>query len=144
MESAQVHVSNEMHKKGLLTSPGGVRCIWLRHNMETFKKCLKALSAKVEQEGLILDENQMAALKKAKEEKQTHGKIEIYYPGFLVAQDTYYVGYIYQRCGTHLSSRQSSTPIPKSGLQSCMTGRMRLSPLKCSTTESFLFSSSMT
>ena len=62
--------------------------------METFQKRLKALSAKVEQEGIILDENQVAALEKAKEEKQAHGEIETYYPGFLVAQDTYYVGYI--------------------------------------------------
>ena len=62
--------------------------------METFQKRLKALSAKVEQEGIILDENQVAALEKAKAEKQAHGEIETYYPGFLVAQDTYYVGYI--------------------------------------------------
>lgn len=62
--------------------------------METFQKRLKALSAKVEQEGIILDENQVAALEKAKEEKQAHGEIETYYPGFLLAQDTYYVGYI--------------------------------------------------
>lgn len=62
--------------------------------METFQKRLKALSAKVEQEGIVLDENQVAALEKAKEEKQAHGEIETYYPGFLVAQDTYYVGYI--------------------------------------------------
>ena len=33
-------------------------------------------------------------MEKAKEEKQAHGEIETYYPGFLVAQDTYYVGHI--------------------------------------------------
>ena len=90
----QVRVSNELRKKGVLISPGGVRSIWLRHDMETFQKRLKALSAKVEQEGIILDENQVAALEKAKEEKQAHGEIETYYPGFLVSQDTYYVGHI--------------------------------------------------
>ena len=90
----QVRVSNELRKKGILISPGGVRSIWLRHDMETFQKRLKALSAKVEQEGIILDENQVAALEKAKEEKQAHGEIETYYPGFLGAQDTYYGGYI--------------------------------------------------
>lgn len=93
----QVRVSNELRKKGILVSPGGVRSIWLRHDMETFQKRLKALSAKVEQEGIILDGNQVAALEKAKEEKQAHGEIETYYPGFLVAQDTYYVGHIYRQ-----------------------------------------------
>ena len=90
----QVRVSNELRKKGILISPGGVRSIWLRHDMETFQKRLKALSAKVEQEGIILDENQVAALEKAKEEKQAHGEIETYYPGFSTCPRHYYVGYI--------------------------------------------------
>ncbi|MBR8730353.1 IS481 family transposase [Porphyromonas levii] len=90
----QVRVSNELRKKSIFVSLGGVRSIWLRHDMESFQKCLKASSAKVEQEGIILDENQVAALEKAKAEKQAHGEIETYYPGFLVAQDTYYVGCI--------------------------------------------------
>jgi len=90
----QVRVSNELRKKGILISPGGVRSIWLRHDMETLQKQPKVLSAKVEQEGIILNENQVAALEKAKEEKQAHGEIETYYPGFLVTQDTYYMGFI--------------------------------------------------
>ncbi len=90
----QVRVSNELRKKGIMVSQGGVRSIWLRHDLETFQKRLKALSAKVEQEGIILDETQVAALEKAKAEKQAHGEIETFHPGFLVAQDTYYVGHI--------------------------------------------------
>ena len=57
--------------------------------METFQKRLNALFTKVEQEGIVLDENQMAELEKAKAEKQALGEIETYYPGFLVAKDAY-------------------------------------------------------
>jgi len=90
----QLRVSNELKKKGLFVSPGGVRSIWLRHDLETFKKRLKALEAKVAQEGIILTEAQLVALEKAKEEKEAHGEIETYHPGYLGAQDTYYVGTI--------------------------------------------------
>ena len=90
----QVRASNELRKRGIMVSQGGGRSIWLRHDLETFQKRLKALSAKVDQEGIILDETQVAALEKAKAEKQAHGEIETFHPGFLVAQDTYYVGHI--------------------------------------------------
>jgi len=43
--------------------------------LETFAKRLKALSAKVAQDVLILTEDQLSALEKAREEKQAHGEI---------------------------------------------------------------------
>ena len=88
----QLRTSNELKKKGIFVSPGGVRSIWLRHDLETFKKRLKALEAKAAQENLVLTEEQVRALEKAKDEKESHGEIESLHPGYLGAQDTYYVG----------------------------------------------------
>jgi len=90
----QVRVSNELKKKGLFISPGGVRSVWLRNDLETFKKRLKALDTLVAQDGIILTEQQVAALERKKIEQEVKGEIETYHPGYLGAQDTYYVGTI--------------------------------------------------
>lgn len=90
----QVRVANELTKRGLFVSPTGVRSVWLRHDLETFGKRLKALEAKAAQEHLVLTEEQLRAMERAREEKEAHGEIESAHPGYLGTQDTYYVGTI--------------------------------------------------
>jgi transposase InsO family protein len=91
----QVRVSNELKKQGIFVSPGGVRSIWLRHELNSFKLRLKALEKQLaDHQSMVLTEAQVVALEKAKQEKEAHGEIETEHPGYLGAQDTYYVGTI--------------------------------------------------
>lgn len=88
----QVRVSNELRKLGVFVSSSGVRSIWLRHNLACFKDRLKALEEKIAKEGIILTEAQIQALEKKKDDEAAQGEIETAHPGYLGAQDTFYVG----------------------------------------------------
>ena len=90
----QVRVANELKSKGIQISDGGVRGIWGRHDLLRKPARLKRLEKFAAENGKILTESQVVALENAKEEKQAHGEIETFHPGFLFGQDTYYVGYI--------------------------------------------------
>lgn len=90
----QQRTCNELRKQGIFISAGGVRSVWLRHNLEVFDKRLKALEARVAQDGLILTEAQLVAMERKKEKREAFGEIETEHPGYLGSQDTYYVGNI--------------------------------------------------
>lgn len=90
----QFRASNELRKQGIVLSAAGVRGIWMRNDLEVFEKRLKALEALVAQEGMMLTEAQLMALERKREKKEAHGEIETEHPGYLGAQDTYYVGTI--------------------------------------------------
>lgn len=88
----QLRASQTLQQQGILISSSGVRSVWLRHDLETFAKRLKALEAKSAQEGRLLTEGQLAALESGKQQREAQGEIESEHPGYLGSQDTYYVG----------------------------------------------------
>lgn len=90
--AGQVRVANELRKRGTFISASGVRCVWIRHGLRSFKLRLAALEKKVAEEGLVLTETQVAALERKREEQLECGEIETAHPGYLGSQDTFYVG----------------------------------------------------
>jgi len=90
----QVRVSNELRQRGIFVSPSGVRSVWLRHDLESFKKRLTALEKHVAQTGEVLTEAQVVALERKQDDDVSYGEIETAHPGYLGSQDTFYVGTI--------------------------------------------------
>jgi len=90
----QVRVSNELRRRGVFVSPSGVRSVWLRHDLESFKKRLSALEKHVAQTGEVLTEAQVVALERKQDDDVAFGEIETAHPGYLGSQDTFYVGTI--------------------------------------------------
>lgn len=88
----QKRVANELRKKGIHISDGGVRGVWLRNGLSTMRLRLKALEAKMAKENGILTESQLALLERQKEKEIFEGEIETEHPGYLGSQDTFYVG----------------------------------------------------
>ena len=64
----QLRASNELRKQGVFISSGGIRSIWLRNELETFKKRLKFVEERVAKEGGVLTESQLQALEKKQQD----------------------------------------------------------------------------
>ncbi|EOS96693.1 Integrase catalytic subunit [Erwinia tracheiphila PSU-1] len=125
----QHRTSDELRKKGVFTSGSGVRAIWQRHDLENFRKRLKAPEEKLAREGIVLTGAPIAALEKKAHDDEASGEIETAHPGYLGSQDTFYVGNlkgmgrIYQQTFVdtyskvaHCKRYTSKTPITAAGL----------------------------
>lgn len=90
----QVRVANELTRSGAAISASTVHSIWKRANLTTKKERLARLEKWSSETQGILTESQVQALELAKAEKELVGEVETFHPGFLLGQDTLYVGYI--------------------------------------------------
>jgi hypothetical protein len=50
-----------------------VRCVWLRHDLQTFQRRLKALETKTAQDSPLLAEDQLRVLQRSREQKDRRG-----------------------------------------------------------------------
>jgi hypothetical protein len=96
-----------LKKRAISVTPAGVRTIWLRYDLPTFQLRLKTLSAKVAQEGIILTEDQVRALEKAKQEKEAHGSL----PGVLCVSRTVSHKTTWHAAHTKLLTGSAGTPL---------------------------------
>ncbi len=114
----QHRTSNALRKQGVFISGSGVRSVWLRHNLENFKKRLKALEEKVARDDIELTDSQIAALERKASDDEACGEIETAHPGYLGSQDTFYVGNLkgvgrsYQQTFVDTYSRNQLMPSP--------------------------------
>jgi hypothetical protein len=85
----QWRAATALAERGRPISAAGVRCGWERKGLENLSKRLRALEAKVARESHSLTEAQLAALEKAKVDKEAQGEFESECPGYCGAQDTF-------------------------------------------------------
>jgi hypothetical protein len=77
----QLRAANALAQRGIPISAAGVRCGGERNGWENLNKRLRALEAKVARVSPILTAAQLAALEKAKVEKEAQGEFASECPG---------------------------------------------------------------
>ena len=77
----QLRAVNDLAQRGIPLSAAGGRCVWKRQGLENLNKRLRALAAKVARESHSLTEAHLAAVEKAKVEKEAPGEVERECPG---------------------------------------------------------------
>lgn len=87
----QQRIADEMALNGHLIAAATVRNIWLRNDLETRYKRLLRLEEKVFGENLELSSEQIRLLEKQNPSFKER-KVESSHPGYLLCQDTFYVG----------------------------------------------------
>jgi hypothetical protein len=84
-------------------SPADVRCLWQRHDLTSIKHRLKALDAKVTQDGILLAEAQIAALDKGQSRQGSAWRVRqrmprlLRRPGNLLCRYLKGVGRVYRQ-----------------------------------------------
>lgn len=87
----QQRIADQLALEGLSVCPTSVRNVWLKEGLETKYKRLLRLEEKAMTKGFKLTEQQIRLIEKANPEfAERHVKSE--YPGYLLCQDTFYVG----------------------------------------------------
>lgn len=128
-QRGQHRTSNVLRKQSV--SGSGVRSVWLRHNLENFKKRLKALEEKVARDGIELTGSQIAALERKASDDEACGEIETAHPGYLGSQDIFYAFQPERRWAYLPANIRCSGGLTTS----CMSPKRQLQQPICSMTE---------
>ena len=87
----QQRIADQLALEGVSVCATSVRNVWIKNGLETKYKRLLRLEEKSMVKGFVLTEQQIKLLEKANPEfAERH--VESKYPGYLLCQDTFYVG----------------------------------------------------
>jgi transposase InsO family protein len=89
----QVHVADQLRLEGISVSPSTVRNLWLKEGLETRYKRVLRLEEETHGKDIELTAEQIRLLEKANPCFRER-RVESSYPGYLLSQDTFYVGVI--------------------------------------------------